>query len=317
MNSFSRFIFALPVLLLFGTVSLAQDSATPMRMLAESQVSNRGIFFSDVADNVGNAGTIRIGDAPQFGRSIVLLRSQVAEMVHHYVPEIALTNWSGAARIRISRKTQPLGEAMLKELLTSTLQREVVRDRGDLEVRLMRPWSTIPVPDEPLSIRVLELPNAGVTPNFIVRFEIQASAQSIGTWQVPLQARVFHDIWVARTAIPRGQLLQANDWVAEKRDILLLRDAVGGVRMNDDSYELTENISAGAPLLSRYIKARAVVRRGKLIEAVLQDGQLVISVKAEALEDGVMGQTIRVRNIASRREFRGKVENEQTIVVNL
>jgi flagella basal body P-ring formation protein FlgA len=317
MNSFSRLIFALSVLLVFGTVSLAQDSVAPMRMLAESQVSNRGIFFSDVADNVGNAGTIRIGDAPQFGRSIVLLRSQVAEMVHHYVPEIALTNWSGAARIRISRKTQPLGEAMLKELLTSTLQREVVRDRGDLEVRLMRPWSTIPVPDEPLSIRVLELPNAGVTPNFIVRFEIQASAQSIGTWQVPLQARVFHDIWVARTAIPRGQLLQANDWVAEKRDILLLRDAVGGVRMNDDSYELTENISAGAPLLSRSIKARAVVRRGKLIEAVLQDGQLVISVKAEALEDGVMGQTIRVRNIASRREFRGKVENEQTIVVNL
>jgi flagella basal body P-ring formation protein FlgA len=105
--------------------------------------------------------------------------------------------------------------------------------------------------------------------------------------------------------------------VAEKRDILLLRDAVGGVRMNDDSYELTENISAGAPLLSRSIKARAVVRRGKLIEAVLQDGQLVSSVKAEALEDGVMGQTIRVRNIASRREFRGKVENEQTIVVNL
>jgi flagella basal body P-ring formation protein FlgA len=87
--------------------------------------------------------------------------------------------------------------------------------------------------------------------------------------------------------------------------------------MNDDSYELTENISAGAPLLSRSIKARAVVRRGKLIEAVLQDGQLMISVKAEALEDGVMGQTIRVRNIASRREFRGKVENEQTIIVNL
>ena len=123
--------------------------------------------------------------------------------------------------------------------------------------------------------------------------------------------------WVARASLARGQLLEASDWTAEKRDILLLRDAATAVRMNDDSFELTENISPGSPLLTRSIKPRAIVRRGKLVEALLKDGKLVISVKAEALEDGILGQTIRVRNIASRREFRGKVENEQTIVVTL
>jgi flagella basal body P-ring formation protein FlgA len=38
-------------------------------------------------------------------------------------------------------------------------------------------------------------------------------------------------------------------------------------------------------------------------------------VKAEALEDGVPGQIVRVRNLQSRREFKGKVQDEQTVLV--
>jgi flagella basal body P-ring formation protein FlgA len=44
---------------------------------------------------------------------------------------------------------------------------------------------------------------------------------------------------------------------------------------------------------------------------------LVISLKVEPLEDGVLGQTVRVRNPINRRELNGKVENEQTILITL
>jgi flagella basal body P-ring formation protein FlgA len=37
----------------------------------------------------------------------------------------------------------------------------------------------------------------------------------------------------------------------------------------------------------------------------------------EALENGAPGQTVRVRNLATRKEFRGKVRDEQTILVSL
>ncbi|MDB6039940.1 MAG: flagellar basal body P-ring biosynthesis protein FlgA, partial [Verrucomicrobiales bacterium] len=306
MNAAFRSIFIM-FCLLQAAHGQSAEPAPSIRLRAEVQVSSRGIFLSDIVENPGELASIRIADAPVFGRSTMLLRAQVAEMVHQQLPEVAVTNWAGAARTRISRKTQMLDESMLKELLGSTLQRDVVRDRGELELRLMRPWAAISIPDEALSVRVLDLPNAGVTPNFILRFEIQAGAQSVGIWQVPLQARIIHEIWVARSSLARGQILQSSDWLAEKRDILILRDAVGAIHMNDDSCELTENIPAGSPLLSRSIKPRTIVRRGKMIEALLQDGKLVISVKAEALEDGAVGQTIRVRNMASRREFRGKV----------
>ena len=122
------------------------ELAPSMRLRAEVQVSSRGIFLSDIVENPGDLASIRVADAPVFGRSTMWLRAQAAEMIHVQLPEVTVTNWAGAARIRISRKTQMLDESMLKELLSSTLQRDVVRDRGELELRLMRPWVAVSVP---------------------------------------------------------------------------------------------------------------------------------------------------------------------------
>src|SRR5205085_1699660 len=120
---------------------------------------------------------------------------QIAEIVHLQLPELSATNWSGSPRIRISRKMQALDETMIKELITSTLQNDIVHGRGELELHFMRPWITVNVPDEPLSIRVLDLPNAGVTPSFIIRFEVLSGSQPAGIWQIPLQARLLREIW--------------------------------------------------------------------------------------------------------------------------
>jgi flagella basal body P-ring formation protein FlgA len=85
----------------------------------------------------------------------------------------------------------------------------------------------------------------------------------------------------------------------------------------DVSVELAENLSTGAPLLVRSVRARPVFRRGKVLDAVVQEGPLLITVKVEALEDGLPGQIIRVRNAQSKHEFHGKVQNEQTVIVAL
>jgi flagella basal body P-ring formation protein FlgA len=60
-----------------------------------------------------------------------------------------------------------------------------------------------------------------------------------------------------------------------------------------------------------------VVQRGRIVDAIVQDKAMSISIRAEVLEDGLPGQIIRARNLKSKREFRGKVQNEETIVVAL
>ena len=64
-------------------------------------------------------------------------------------------------------------------------------------------------------------------------------------------------------------------------------------------------------------RLRPVVTRGQTADAVVRDGAMVISLKVEVLEEGVPGQMVRVRNPQSRRELRGKVQDERTIAITL
>jgi flagella basal body P-ring formation protein FlgA len=65
------------------------------------------------------------------------------------------------------------------------------------------------------------------------------------------------------------------------------------------------------------LRPRTLVHRGQIAQAVARDGTMEISLKVEVLEDGSLGQQVRVRNLLSKREFRGKVEDEGTVSVSL
>jgi flagella basal body P-ring formation protein FlgA len=99
--------------------------------------------------------------------------------------------------------------------------------------------------------------------------------------------------------------------------VLPLREQFAEFQEGDPSLEMAEPLQSGAPLLARSIKTRPVIRRGQTADALVQDGALSISMKVEVLEDGAPGQVIRARNSQSRRDIRGKVLNQQTIVVVL
>jgi flagellar basal body P-ring formation protein FlgA len=86
---------------------------------------------------------------------------------------------------------------------------------------------------------------------------------------------------------------------------------------SDQSLEFSESLQPGAPILARVVRPRTVVHRGQSIAAMVQDGALMITLKVEALEDGAAGQVIRVRNPISRRDLRGKVLDEQNVLVSL
>jgi flagella basal body P-ring formation protein FlgA len=288
------------------------------RLLPYAQVHASGVFLQEVVDSGTNVPVqIRLTAAPAVGQSVVFTRAQINDLLRRAAPELACSNWIGATQVRVTRRLRSLGESEVKDLLTTSLQDGFVKDRGELELRLTRPWAPAMIADEPFTVAVLDLPSAGVTSSFIARFELRTPQGVLGNWQVPVQARIWREVWVAGSQLARGQSLSTADVVKERRDVLAIRDALSTFSPDDNTLEIGENLPAGAPLTLHSIRLRPVVQRGRVVEAVVKDGPLTISVKAEVLEDGVPGQTVRARNLKTKREFRGKVQNEETIVVAL
>jgi flagella basal body P-ring formation protein FlgA len=287
-------------------------------LLPAVQVDATGIHLDQiVAGATAETPHIRLAPAPVANRPVSFTTAQINDLLRQSAPELVSTNWTGATQVKISRRTRSIAESEIKELLAASLQQNHVKDRGELELRFSRPVPSAIVIDEPLTVKMLELPSTGVTANFIARFELRAGEEIAGTWQIPVTANIWREVYVASSALKRGQLVRDADLSRERRDMLALRDALATVELDNPFLELSENVPAGMALNSRSLRMRPIVHRGKVADAIVSDGMLTLSVKVEILEDGLPGQTIRVRNLKSKREFRGKVQNEETVHVTL
>ena len=296
----------------------AANSATTFELLPAVSVDSTGLHLHQVAVPTRSVlPNVRLADAPTLGQTASLSRAQLTEMLRRVAPELATNAWTGAAQIRISRRARALGEAELRDLLTATLQSEVVKDRGELELRFSRPWSPVSVPDEPIALKLLDVPATGVTPNFIARFEITAGTERVGPWQVVLQARLWKEVLVAKSTLKRGGPLAGAEVTTERRDVISMREPLEAAALSDISLDLYESVPAGQTVLARHVRARAIVQRGQFVDALMRDGTLSISLKVEALGDGATGQTIRVRNPKTKREFYAKIKDEQTVLLAL
>ena len=65
----------------------------------------------------------------------------------------------------------------------------------------------------------------------------------------------------------------------------------------------------------RDITRRPLVRKGNLVEVSAGDGQLLITMKALAMENGAQGDTVTVRNPVSRKDFAAMVVDENRVQV--
>ncbi|MGO8697721.1 MAG: flagellar basal body P-ring formation chaperone FlgA [Limisphaerales bacterium] len=310
-------VFAL--LLAAAAPAALAGGAASFALVPEAKVDSSGIFLSQIVRPPPSATIplLRLAPAPPLGQTTPLSRQQIIDLAKATAPELDSTNWTGPNAVRVSRRTRELDQAEVTDMLRAVLQRDYVGSRGELELRLTQPWTPVTVPDEPLSLRVTDLPLAGIMPSEVAGFELWCGKERIGAWQQATAARVWHEVPVAHSQLQRGQLLRDADIVLERRDVLGQHEACIRFPVTDEYLELNASVSVGSPVWARCAHPRPVVRRGHLVEAVFQEGDLMISLKVETLEDGALGQTVRVRNPKTRRELFGKVQNEDLILITL
>jgi flagella basal body P-ring formation protein FlgA len=308
-------------LLLFLMLALASRSvrAEPTKATLRPQVSvqSGGVFTTDLVDGIPDLPRIRVTNSPPPGATFLVSRELVLGALSASGGGTVPTNWAGPGAARVSRRMRDLDETEVRNGLTAELQRLYARDRGEVEVRLTRPWRTVQIADENYEARLVDRPSQGLSPVLSLRFQLRAGEEILGEWTQPVSLRVWADVHVAAGPVRRGTALGEAELTMERRDILSLRDALPALPAEAGSWEFAESLNPGQHLSRRSLRLSSVVFRGRQIDAVVRSGLMEITTKVEALEDGVPGQTIRVRNVRSRKELRGRVEDENLVVVAL
>jgi flagella basal body P-ring formation protein FlgA len=298
------------------TTTLCAEEAPPLQLLAAAPVSGDGLFLPQLFSSAQPLPVIRLSDAPPFGQNLILSRAQICGLLAANAPGVG-TNFSGPDAIKIFRRARTLGESDVLGMLTATLQHDYIKDRGQLDLRLSQPWTPLVLPDDPLTLDIIEVPSAGVTPYFIVRFTLRTAHETLGSWSINVKASVWREVWVASVQLKRGEPLALASLSRERRDVLSVREPLADFAAGSDALEIAEAVSVGQPILARMIKARTVLHRGQRADALVQDGALSIRAQVEVLEDGAPGETVRARNLVTHHDLTGTVLNERTILISL
>lgn len=316
-------ILTSPALWLFAIlltdIRPVSTSTTAFQLRPEIEVDGEGVFLHQIvmAPDGTALPSVRLADAPNVGIPWKWSRTQVLQRIQTALPTLGAVEWSGALEARLSRRSRVLTEAELLSWLKQTLEAQQVRGRGDLEIKLARPWVPISVPDDPADFKLVDIPSTGLSPAFPVRITLGNGRENFGNWPLHLQAKLWREIPVAATSLTRGETPSPQHFALEKVDLLVTRGALLELPSDLSKTVVAEPAMPGKPITARTLRPRPVIKRGQLIDAKLTQGALAILLKVEAMEDGIPGQLVRIRNPQSRKELRGRIKDEFSIEVVL
>ena len=117
-------------------------------------------------------------------------------------------------------------------------------------------------------------------------------------------------------SVKRGETLRDTDVVV--RQIRVNRPGVYASRVPEiTGRSLRKNLSQGEPITLNLIADMPIIERGKSVTIIVQSGGLTVKAKGEALEDGSLGDSVKVRNLASKTVLTAIVVAKDTVEVKM
>lgn len=134
-----------------------------------------------------------------------------------------------------------------------------------------------------------------------------------------LTGSVFLDCWVdvpcSSIILNRDDLLDHNKVTFKRMNLANLRgdpwDGLGG------PWRIVRPIGVDQVIYQNDLAHIPTVRKGSRVTLLYEGKSIRLTVQAEAMADGVAGESIPVRNLQSRREVYGVVRDASTIIVNV
>jgi len=319
-----------------GTLELRQEASIFGADVKLKQVCRWSDADAPIFTPIADLTLLHLSDRVPFHAISV---EQIRQTLHEAGVNVAMINFAGATSCSITRtdvqsdsqqtvqqwldahqgdaaKTTPAAAAapVLASASNPTPDPNLrtLRDLlvADLSRRLNIPSETLQLTFSPQDEKVLALAEP------IFKFDVRPSrARALGnvSWEVTIftdsankklilsaEARAWEDQVIAARPLRMHKVLAESDFAVHHllvdslpgRPLLRLDQCVG--------QEAAEDISPGTVMTAQLVNAVPLVKPGQLVTITLRRGSVQLRSVARAMEEGSLGQTIRVRNENTR-----------------
>ncbi len=275
------------------------------------EIGNIGARAPEFSKIVAAMRAIDLGDAPPPMASIELSGEHILSAIEAQGIALDLIAYSLPQSVTITREGRVLP---VPEVLAEARDKLGRDPELDVQVREVSWEHSQIIPTGPTRVTVerLGLPSGGKIP---LRVTVLVNEKAASRFVATAMVDDWREVPVLSHNIERGMLISPED-IAVVRINLLKQPSDTLIDTKDVIGKRAKaRISAGETLRRTMIDIPPLVAQGKKIKLLYRRGMLSASASAVALDNGTLGESVRVRNDNSKKVLQAIVLNENEVEV--
>lgn len=304
MKNAARFL----TLLLVMTIALAAPADAAVIMRGKADVKGGVVRLSDVFDGLPGGADHDIARAPAPGKSIIYNVNVLVNLARQYALEWqpqSLADQLVVTRASIRITTEDIRRDVVEKIRATGAGGavDVAFDNRALEIDLPA--------DRPANFMLNNFEYDSTNRRF--RADLAADGGE-GQISLPVTGRVIlrREVPVLAKRLEAGTVIAAADleWrtVEDDRSADVVTSAAPLI-----GRELRNAVDEGVPLRARDVRPPRLVTRGSLVTLKIQTPFMLVTAQGKSLQDGTLGDTVRVTNTQSNRMVEGVVESDGSV----
>ena len=222
---------------------------------------------------------------------------------------------TGALSVNAQMLTSNDVKASVAKILESSYSKMT---DADIEVKVSAtPFAQLQLPDGKVSYKIVSGGDK-IVPRDIKRVDVYVNNAFIKSLNLPVQTVVYKEVLVANDYINREQAINNETASLKKMDVSMRMDYVLGKNALSKEMSAKKGFQKGEIIDKRFVKMRPdVVRNGEVRVFFVSNGNVMVSIDATAMADGMYGDYINVENKNYKKVYNGKVIGENKVLVNI
>ena len=267
------------------------------------------VKLGDVFEGIGDKAGIAIARAPLPGKRVTVDAAWLARVAGAY--QVGWRPQSNFEQAVIERNGIEIPEDQIRTRILEALNRHGVPDNAELDWANHGAVLVVPVGTaDQIAVRDLTYDD---------RYGRFTATLEAGATRMHVAGRVFRtaEVPVLAHSLNRGDVIDAHalTWakvreLAVRRDILTDTASIVGMVAH-------QPLKSGQMVSSNDIERQLAVAKGALVTMVLNAGTLNLTAQGRAVEQGSVGDTIRITNTHSNMTVEGKIEGLNLVSVPL
>lgn len=291
----------------------SETLALPVVLREKAVIKSDKIRLGDLFSGLPRDKENRVvADAPSLGKDVVLTADWLKKAAQKHA-----VNWEPAdsgVTVEVKRAAREIGKADVLPALVKELKTLGLSDNAEIALNGKNFPILAPADSEyDLSFEDIDFsPGAAV---FSAKAVVKTDEET-QTVDLKGKVQVFVFLPTARHALTAGQIVTESDVFMKKTPQERARRQKNTPLSELVGKEIKRTVRAGQVLDDSDVRIRPMITKGKAVTLSFIKGGIMLSAQGKALENGGLGDTVRVMNTQSKSVVTGTVTSPDTVAIN-